>query len=304
MAAVERELAVLFADVSGSTKLYERLGDAEAARAVDRVIKRMERAIEGFEGRLVKTLGDEVMATFETAEAAAMAAIEMQQRIADLPAVSGVKLVIRIGFEFGRVRLEDSDAFGETVNTAARVVGLANSGQILTSAATLATLPALVRDAGRDFTIQGKGALDDMAIVEILWRPAEVAAHVESEKAAVAEVAHPEADVGPIRRFCLRYRGKSFLLDSKSTLLTLGRERGNDLVIEDPKASRRHARIERRGSQYFLVDQSTNGTYLSPKGGKEQLLRRGELPLLGAGVICFGSSVNDPKADSAEYEFL
>lgn len=307
MAAVERNLAVLFADVSGSTKLYERLGDTEAMRAVDRVIKRMERAIEGFQGRLVKTLGDEVMASFETAEQACMAAIEMQQRVADLPAVSGVKLVVRLGFHFGLVSEENGDLFGDTVNTAARIVGMANSEQILISRQALELLSPLLRDATRSCN-QSSGKAESVEVFEVLWR----AGDEPASKREVERETEPEADevlAPPVaakvsQRLCLRYRGKSFLLDDKSTLLTLGRERGNDLIIEDPKASRRHARIQRRGDQYFLSDQSTNGTYVSPKGAKEQLLRRTEMVLSGSGVICFGSSVNEPQADSAEYEFL
>lgn len=316
MTAVEHNLAVLFADVAGSTRLYERLGDAEALRAVDRVIKRMERAIEGFQGRLVKTLGDEVMATFDSAENACLAAVEMQQRIADLPAVSGAKLVIRIGFQFGAVREENGDVFGDTVNTAARIVGLANSEQILSSRPTIDLLPQNLRETTRDLPqVEIKSASDSVAVVEVLWRPADeaaaraaAAAAAEAEAEAAAATVEPPvtsaAPPRPSRRLCLRYRGKSFLIDDKSTLLTLGRERSNDLVIEDPKASRRHARIERREGGYFLVDQSTNGTYLSPRGGKEHLLRRGEVQLLGPGVICFGTSINEPQADSAEYEFL
>ena len=85
MSGKEKELSVLFADVSGSTRLYEKLGDTEALRAVDRCLKRMERAVEGFRGRIVKNIGDEVMAVFEKADDAFQAATEMQQRITDLP---------------------------------------------------------------------------------------------------------------------------------------------------------------------------------------------------------------------------
>ena len=48
----------------------------------------------------------------------------------------------------------------------------------------------------------------------------------------------------------MRYHGRAFLLDEKTTVLTLGRDLGNKLVIEDRKASRQHARIERRADGY------------------------------------------------------
>ncbi len=297
MAGKERNLAVLFADVSGSTKLYERLGDAEALRAVDRVIKRMERAIQGFKGRLVKTIGDEVMATFNTAEDAFMASTEMQQRISDLPAVSGVKLTIRVGFHYGSAIEEANDVFGDTVNTAARIVGLANSEQILSSKQTIDELPPLLRESTRDLEqLSVKGKADGVHVFEVLWRQTD---ELTMKAKSIAKA--PGAE--PIK-LCLRYRGKAFLLDEKSALLTMGRDPGSDLIIEDRKASRHHARIERRGDKYLIIDQSTNGTYLAPKGEKEVLLRREEVLLQGAGTICFGGSINETHADFVQYEHM
>ena len=297
MAGVERSLAVLFADVSGSTKLYERLGDSEAMRAVERVIKRMQIAIQGLKGRLVKTIGDEVMATFDTAEDAYLASVEIQQRISDLPSVSGVKLTVRIGFHFGSVIEESNDVFGDTVNTAARIVGLANSQQTLTSKETVDQLPVTLRAATRDLEqLSVKGKADGVHVFEVLWRPTE-------ELTMRAESINKPAPK-QLEKLCLRYHGKALLLDEKCALMTLGRDLSCDLVIEDRKASRHHARIERRGEKYTLIDQSTNGTYLSPKGERETLLRREEALLQGSGRICFGSSGNDPQADFAEYEHL
>lgn len=297
MAGKERNLAVLFADVSGSTKLYERLGDAEAMRAVDRVIKRMERAIQGFKGRLVKTIGDEVMATFNTAEDAFMASTEMQQRISDLPAVSGVKLTIRVGFHYGSAIEEANDVFGDTVNTAARIVGLANSEQILTSKYTIDQLPALLRESTRDLEqLSVKGKAEGVHVFEVLWRQTE---ELTMKAESISKIA-PRQTV----KLCLRYRGKALLMDDKSALLTLGRDHGSDLVIEDRKASRHHARIERRGDKYMIIDQSTNGTYLAAKGEKEILLRREEVLLQGTGTICFGGSINENQGDVVHYEYL
>ena len=109
---VERNLCVLFADVSGSTRLYEKLGDKEALHAVERCLNRMTRATEQFKGRVIKTIGDEVMAVFDSAEAGMDAASSMQQKVGDLPPVRGIKLSIRIGFHFGPA-IEDAKDFIE-----------------------------------------------------------------------------------------------------------------------------------------------------------------------------------------------
>lgn len=295
MSGVERKLAVLFADVSGSTKLYERLGDTEALHAVDRCIKRMERAIEGFRGRLIKTIGDEVMATFATAEDAFQAALEMQQRVSDLPPVSGVKLAIRVGFHFGAVIEDNNDMFGDTVNTAARIVGLAKAEQILTSKQTIDLLPALLQESTRDLDeLSVKGKAEGVHVFEVLWH--------ETEELTMKADSIPVPKT--VTRLAIRYRGKTFILDDKRPLLSMGRDSANDLVIEDRKASRQHARIERRGDKYFFVDQSTNGSYLSITGEAELLLRREEALLRGSGTLCFGSSTSDPLADIATFEHL
>lgn len=296
MAGVERKLAVLFADVSGSTKLYERLGDSEALRAVDRCVKRMERAIEGFRGRLIKTIGDEVMVRFQTAEDAFLAAVEMQQRVHDLPPVSGVKLTIRVGFHYGPAIEDNNDLFGDTVNTAARIVGLANAEQILTSRQTVDELPNLLRESTRDLDqLSVKGKAEGVHVFEVFWRETEEL----TMKAGSLASAPRESS-----KLCVRYRGKAFLLDEKNPVLTMGRDQSNNLVIEDRKSSRHHARIERRGDKFYFVDQSTNGSFVGIAGEAETQLRREEMLLRGTGNITFGASASDALADSAQFEHL
>jgi len=100
----------------------------------------------------------------------------------------------------------------------------------------------------------------------------------------------------------IRYHGQNFLVDERSPTLTLGRDPRCKLVVAERKASRQHARIERRGQDYYLVDTSTNGSFVSIAGQREILIRRHEIQLTGQGLICFGASINDPAADRAEFE--
>src|SRR5438105_8210830 len=88
----EREATVLFADVSGSTKLYETAGDAIALEAISGCIAAARRATEGSGGRVVKTIGDEVMGLFPGPDSAANAAAEIQAKVELLPEVAGTKL--------------------------------------------------------------------------------------------------------------------------------------------------------------------------------------------------------------------
>jgi len=299
MSATETELAVLFADISGSTRLYEKLGDAEALHAVDRCIKRMERTVEGYQGRIIKTIGDELMVAFPNADSAFQAAVDMQQRVQDLPPVSGVKLAIRVGFHFGPTLEENNDLFGDTVNTAARMAGLAKAGQIISNAGSLADVSPLLLASTRDLDrLPVKGKAEEIQIVEVLWQ--------ESEDLTMkAPSIDPTQPIPGVVRLCVRHHGKAYLLDDKAASLTLGRGTESDVIIEDRKASRSHAKIERRRDKYVLIDQSTNGTFVSIEGEAEVFLRREEMVLRHKGIIAFGhSSASSNDVELAEFEYL
>lgn len=299
MGKKEKMLSVLFSDVSGSTRLYEKLGDTEALRAVDRCLKRMERAVESFRGHIVKNIGDEVMAVFTSADDAFQAATEMQQRITDLPPVSGVKLAIRVGFHHGPVIEEGGDVFGDSVNTAARLAGLAKAAQVLISGQTQALLSPLLQQSTRDLDqMSVKGKAEDLHVFEVIWQ--------ESDELTMKAVSiRPTALTGGHgTRLCVRYAGEVIMLDEKKSSLNMGRDAECDVTVRDRRASRQHAKIERRGEKFVLSDQSTNGTFVTVANEPELFLRREEIVLRGSGLICFSASASSPEADCAEYEHL
>lgn len=279
-------LCVLFADVSGSTRLYEKLGEAEAGYAVDRCIRRMERAAAVHRGRVVKVIGDEMMVVYGDCDAAFQSACEMQQRVDDLPPISGVKLSVRAGLHWGPAQQERDDVLGETVNVAARMVGLANGGQILTTVATLGCLAPPLREATRPLP---RPELKD--VFEVVWREA-------PDFGALAASAHQPGPPQPLR---LRHAGLDVALDDAQSALSFGRDAGNHLIIADRRASRNHARIERRASRYVLVDVSTNGTFVTFEGEREFALKHEEVVLRGRGRIAFGHSSRDKNAEIVEF---
>ena len=133
------ELAILFADVVGSTRLYELMGDLRARDMVAICIDVMRSATEQRQGTVIKTMGDEVMSTFPSADEALNAAAQMQQQISSHAQlkVDGQPVAIRIGCHFGPVMLENRDVFGAAVHTANRMTSQAKAGQIVTTAATI-----------------------------------------------------------------------------------------------------------------------------------------------------------------------
>jgi class 3 adenylate cyclase len=170
MTEPESALAVLFADVSGSTRLYETLGDSAAHRIVAQLLAQLREVIASEGGRVVKTIGDEVMATFDEAGAAVTAARAMQREIARAVRSPDAPAGIRIGVHSGPVLEEAGDVFGDTVNVAARMVSLAKVGQILTSGETLDRTPARSRGETRhvDRTrLHGRG--EELEVFEVLW---------------------------------------------------------------------------------------------------------------------------------------
>jgi len=301
---------VLFAEISGTQRLYEKLGDTEALRAVERCLNRMERACSGYKGRVVKNLGDELMAVFDSAESAFHAAIEMQQRIESLPPVSGVSLAIRIAFHSGPASEEDNDAFVATVNVATRAVMLAKPGQVLATSEAIAALPAPLRELTREIELPA-GREEPIRLFEVKWEHGtdENRTRVMPPSPAVSAPAPtPTSEHTPIEpakiKLRLRYGDHKLILGPERPTATLGRDAKADIVVKDARASRHHGRIERRFDRFVLIDQSTNGTYVTVRGEAEFLLKQEEAVLRGRGRINFGHTGGGEEGDYLEFEVL
>ena len=278
-----RLATVLFADVSGSTKLYEAAGDAIALETINRIIAEMRRCTEAAGGRVVKTIGDEVMALFSTPEAAASAASQIQMQTDIMPGVAGMKLGVRIGFHSGPVIQKDNDVFGDTVNLAARLVAQATREQIITSAETAQELGEGYKERMRGlYAITVKGKADDIGLCELIWRYDGATTVVLRPKSAPAK---PKTVM--IR---LKYRGKELVRRRDNDSVTLGRDETSGLQIMEDKCSRHHCTIERRGDKFVLKDHSTNGTYVTIGEEDEVLLQRDEIALRKTGWISFGQT--------------
>jgi adenylate cyclase len=287
MAELPSSMAVLFADVCGSTRLYESLGDTEALATIGRCVAVISTVCVGHGGRIVKTIGDEAMAVFPSADMAAQAAAEMQARISEQSPVGGSRLAIRVGFHMGPAIESEGDVYGDSVNVAARMATLAKREQIILSADTAEALAPWLRARVRVLdTLTVKGKAQDMSIVELIWQES------EEDLTAVATRWKPMP-----ARIVLRRGTKEFVLDETATAITLGRDEENDIVITDRKASRLHARVERRRDKFVIVDLSSNGTFVTVDGEPEIMLRREELILRGRGHVAFGHAYQDDPAE-------
>jgi hypothetical protein len=229
-------------------------------------------------------MGDEVMATFPSADDAMNAATQMQKAITNKPAMGtdDIRVAIRIGCHFGHVVVEDRDIFGAAVHTANRMTSQAKAGQIITTAVTVEQLSgdwqSLVRQIGVT-TLRGQS--DEVALYEVLWQP-------EDATNVLPEIDWNK-DKPKVGQLTLRFQGREFVMQDGGTKgVTLGRGDDNDLTVKGNLISRLHARIELNRTRFVLIDQSTNGTFILRDDGEEIYVRRDSAQLSGSGVIGLG----------------
>jgi class 3 adenylate cyclase len=302
-------IGIVYADISGTTRLFNKLGTEEASYAVDRAIKRMERAIDGFSGRVITASADQWVAEFDAPDAVVSAAIEMQNRVDDMLAVSGIRLTIRIGVHWGACNPSASCRKAAT-EVARRLLTMSGPSQILTCGFTAAALPSALSGLlwSCDDLLLTMPDGSEAQVYRVQWADEDGAAAQGLASTVVMEVAAgsaPERSGAADGSVSLRLGGRDYLLDERTPQLAIGRDKKrNDIVIRDPKASREHARVERRSDgRCVLIDCSTNGTFVLD-GTVETRVRGGELLLGAKGKIAFGHSPRDVGAECLEFERL
>jgi adenylate cyclase len=294
----EVELAIVFADVVGSTKLYELLGDLRARDMVGICIEVMRGATDQNGGTVIKTMGDEVMATFVTADDALNAAAQMQKQITLHPGlkVEEQAVAIRIGCNFGPVVRENRDIFGSAVHTANRMTSQAKAGQIMTTQTMVDHLSSEWRASVRQIDMATlKGRSSEVALYEVLWQPEDITSMVP----AIAVTSRASSHKG--NRLRLRYQGQEIMVEDRRANISMGRAEENDLVVKGNLISRLHARVEFNRNKFMLIDQSTNGTFVVGKDGEEAFVRRDSMQIRGEGLIGLGKAPDSNSSQVIRY---
>lgn len=282
MSGAPREAAVLLADVSDSTMLYETAGDATAHAAIEKCISLMREKTTKAKGEVIRTVGDEVLSAFPSADAAASAAMEMQLAVEGLPRVGTMRLGIRVGFCHGAMVERDGDVFGEAVSLAAQLSRVALKGQIITDGGTVARMSPLLRSLTRPISpVPVRGSAQEIQACELTWRVS-----ADTTTAGLHKSVYKLNDT--ILRLVLN--GSERIVSPVQPAVALGRDPQADLVIREPTASRAHGKIERRLGKFILTDHSANGTFVTVENDREIVLRREEFTLRSHGWIAFGQS--------------
>lgn len=277
--------AIVFADIAGSTRLYETMGDEAAQRQIADRIALIRAVTSEHHGTVIKTIGDEVMCRFDKAADAVLAARAMQEANERVNPTNLSPLLLRIGLHCGPALLKENDLFGDAVNIAARMASVAKAGQIITTEETIRGLPPLLVEQARKFDVaQIKGKQDPLVMYQILWQRDNLTAFQTTGTLRTA------LQQGFLR---LRFQDTEKLLTAESGPVTLGRDVACDIMVPSTYSSRQHARIEYRRAKFVLIDQSTNGTYVKTGDHPPVYLRREEAPLVGDGVISLGEAIVD-----------
>ena len=276
-------MAVLFADISESTSLYQKLGDVAARNIVNACLGLIEGVLVRFDGRLVKTIGDEAMCVFPSADLAVLAASEMQAQVA-ATRPGNYPVSIHVGMHFGPVLVEEGDVFGDTVNVAAYLAAVAAADQILTTEATEECLSVSLKACVRPvFHAVLKGSEEESTVFQVLWRTDNLDltdVNLRSNKII-------PSDTGSL---LVTLEEERVRVDQWRPGIVIGRSTECDLVIADRFASRRHLSIKLVRTHFYLFDHSINGSYVSLESGEEVQVLRRELLLDGSGQICVGRS--------------
>lgn len=285
-------LTVLFADLAGSTRLYQTQGDVEAHLKVSDSLQCMKSVIERHDGKLLRTVGDAALASFERTDAAYLAAVDIQREHALLD------LSVRVGFHHGPVIPDAGDVYGNAVNLAARVASFAEAREICTTEDAVAQMSLRHRSQAHYLDrVEFKGMSDPMAVYRVQWE-------VDSGETAIINAPSPTKRYQTSLVLDLLIGANRIRVDSNNPKVSFGRSINNDVVIDTDTASRKHATVELVRGRYLLHDSSTNGTYLIRGGFSSEFIRRESASLDSFGSIGLGFKPSAYSRHVIEYRVV
>lgn len=280
---------VMFADVAGSTAMYENMGDELARERLSKALNMLISITKRHCGNLVKTIGDEILVYFSDADKAILAARTIQETMEDDRSPETIGVSIRIGMQYGSAILENNDIFGDTVNVASRIVGMARARQILCTQemAFTVTNPELSNKMRPYDRLRVKGRQEHLDVYLFAWEEESDITNMATASSFTNPARHHQAE-----KLTLTHGKEKIALPNTTTSYLIGRGLDCELVVTGDLISRYHSRIEHRRGKFIITDQSTNGTFIQTEEGQEIFLRREELTLYGSGYISLGKKVD------------
>ncbi len=325
------KLTTVFIDLAGSSAAYEALDNQAVADMVSMLTRWMDQVCVSHGGRTRKFLGDGVLVQFADVVQALRAVVFLQKNYAtqSLAAISSVALPsedamaqllerpdalhmgLKIGMASGTVVEVNADAYGDSINLAARLCAMAGSGAIWADESVIklasADVPdgrrgglyALPLDAGQCRSlgpVPVHGLSTAREVFQILWKPETVGDNL-TKPATLSELEPPPAPA--TSRITLTYLDSVRTFNaSDDPVIRIGRGESNDVVITEQRVSRQHARIEWVNGAFELTDLSSYGTWVrfNDAAGSEVLLRRSQCLLHSSGELALGVAFADFSA--------
>ena len=300
------DTTVVFADLTGSTRLFESLGNARATQTITSLTQWIGRVCEAHGGRVVKTLGDGLLAVFREGDSAIQAVVEMQRghqdRLHDQPEAGNLRL--QIGLAAGEVIEVDGDCYGDAVNVASRLSDLSGADQIWATDTVISQIDA-PRDGVR-FRSLGAIKLRGKAVTRVVyrvdWQEDGHTWNLTQPARLELLLRQPEPTSGRIQLSWLDQRAIYEYLDAP---VHLGRVEEAQFVVPDQRVSRLHARIDWRNGSMVLTDLSSYGSWVRFAGSSTEVsLRRDSCVLHGDGEIALGASFDDFTAPVIGFKLL
>jgi len=297
---------VLFADLRGSTALFETLGNAEATSVVTHCVNALGGPVTSYEGTVVKTLGDGLMAVFDEPSQAVQAAMLMHEvlegmvsRGSERGASSGLRaLRLQIGLARGEVVEMSGDCFGDAVNVAARLLDHAGDNETLITVEVLQGLPLDLRSRFRSLDrLVLRGRAEPVHVHVLGGRRGAASDMAATQFGDVATVSEPDG-------LRLVWAGLHRVFASQQTPVVLGRSPQATFCVDDGRVSRSHARVDWHSGSFQITDLSYNGTYVRFNDGEIVSLRRGSCTLHGSGTIGLGGTPTDPGSACVSFDVL
>ena len=279
--------AIVFADISGSTKLFVDVGDERARQIVARTLDLWSALTVEGSGSVIQLRGDGMLCMFPSVDTALLTVVRMR----DLPYQP--PLSMHAGLHAGVVLQEAEQLYGDVVNTAARMADIAKKFEIVLTAAAQQQLTELARWKNlrliRQVPVKGKAEPMDVYLLA-------------DDRRGLTDYQPPLRKV-VVSELSLRYSGRTLLVSLTAGACLIGRDDDCRIKIEHRLVSRRHASVECIAGKFFLQDHSTNGTYVAERQGSAVLVHREMLQLKESGLISLGIEPQFNAEHSISFSF-
>ncbi len=288
---------VMFADLTGSTGVFERLGNEAATQTITKLTQWIGQVCVRNGGRVVKTLGDGVLAVFPDGGSAVEAVVQMQREHDRRQIRRGPEslMELQVGLDCGELVLVEGDCYGDAVNVASRLSDLSGARQIWASDTVIDQVelppPGVRFDSLGPVAIRGKA--QQRLLYRVVWEETSTDMMTlpgsEAMRTGAFQLATPSAGLLELNHLDVTRE-----FTTEDLPVNLGRAREAEFVVNDRHVSRLHARIEWRNGSFVLTDLSSFGTCVRFKGAPTELtLRREECVLHDSGEIALAPNFSD-----------